>query len=113
LAKITLGKNLLAFRLPAWNWKNEQLFVLCLGVYSLLTPRLNTLSQKDLSKNILDSIKNGGGVKVFSGFLGDKNKISRIQLAPSPSAISEAPSTAETADSAPDSSADPIFPGNS
>jgi hypothetical protein len=73
---------------------------------------LYTPSQKDLSKNILDSIKSGHGVKVFSGFLGDKNKIPPNQLALTapPTAISEAPSTAETADSAPASSADPIFP---
>ena len=79
----------------------------------MFTSLLNTLSQEDLSKNILDSIKSGDGVKVFSGFLGAKNKIPRNQLAPSLSAISEAPSTAETADSAPASSSDPVFKGYS
>jgi hypothetical protein len=59
--------------------------------------------------------KSGDGVKVFSGFLGDKNKILKNQLAPTApsSAINEAPSTAETADSAPAGSSDPILPGNS
>ena len=80
------------------------------GVYSVFTPLLNTLWQRDLNKDILDSMESGDGVKVFIGFLGDKNKIPRNQLAPSPSAISEAPSTAETANSAPASSSDPIFP---
>ena len=79
----------------------------------MFTPLPYTFSRRDLSKNILDSIKSRDGVKVFSGFLGAKNKIPRNQLAPSLSAISEAPSTAETADSAPASSPDPIFPGNS
>jgi hypothetical protein len=42
----------------------------------------------------------GDGVKGFSGFLGDKNKIPRNQLALTAPAttISEAPSTAETAE---------------
>jgi hypothetical protein len=31
-------------------------------------PPLNTLSRKDLDKNILDSIENGDGVKVLSDF---------------------------------------------
>ena len=81
----------------------------------MFSPTLNTFSLKDPSKNILDSIKRGDGVKVFSRFLNDKNKIPRNQLALTapPSAISEAPSTAETADLAPASSPDPNFPGNS
>ena len=42
----------------------------------MFTSLLNTLSQEDLSKNILDSIKRGDGVKVFSGFLGGEDKFS-------------------------------------
>lgn len=81
----------------------------------MFTPSLNTLSWKDPSKNIPDSMKICDRVKVFSGFLGDTNKIPRNQLALTapPTAISEAPSTAGTADSAPASSSDPISSGNS
>jgi preprotein translocase subunit YajC len=66
----------------------------------LFTPPPCTLSRKDPIKNILDSIKSGDDVKVFSGFFGDKNKIPRNQLALTASitAVNEAPSTAETAE---------------
>jgi hypothetical protein len=43
----------------------------------VLTSLINTLSQKDLNKNILDPMRNGHAVKMLGGFLGDKNKIPR------------------------------------
>ena len=52
----------------------------CLGVYSVFIPLPYTLSRKDLSKNILDSIKSGDGVKVFIGFREGNRKI--LNMAP-------------------------------
>jgi hypothetical protein len=48
----------------------------------VFTSLINTLSQKDLSKNILDSIKSDDGVKVFTQIPGEReNNLSRKGLA--------------------------------
>lgn len=45
----------------------------------MFTPRLNTLWRRDLNKNIPDSIKNGGGVEVFSGFRRRRENNLRVE----------------------------------
>lgn len=72
--KSAFAKKLLAFQIPTLNRKKEQLFLLRLDVYSVFTSLPYTVSQKDLSKYILISIKRPAGVKVFRGFLGDTGR---------------------------------------
>jgi hypothetical protein len=66
----------------------------------VFTPPLNTLWRRDLNKKIPDSIENGGGVKVLSGFQGGRrNKFFRISsILFISTAINEAPSTSKTAE---------------
>ena len=49
----------------------------CLGVFTVLIPLPNTVWRRDLDENILVSMENGSGVKVFCWIEGDKNKSPR------------------------------------
>jgi hypothetical protein len=57
----------------------EIIWITCLGVFGGFTPPPNTLWQRDPSKNIPESIENGDGANVLSGFRGERDNNLKVE----------------------------------